>query len=254
MTRSQTRARKLLGEGISPVIGDWTDRRDLSKVPMVARVLVAVGYDPGGGRSRHQVYVEGLRNALGVIDPASDLVYVSSTGVFHQSGGVWVDESSPCRPDKEGGRAHLEAENLLFRRRSDGGGKTTVLRMAGLYGPGRVPRVDSIKRGEPISAEPDAFLNLIHIDDAAACVLAAWEHRSPQRQYLIADGHPVIRRQYFEEISRIVGGPEVRYTGQPGPRSDSNKRIWTGRMRRDLLARPVYPSYREGLRSILGGS
>lgn len=259
LTRSQRRARVLQDEGVEPMVGDWTDRRVLNGLPSTERVLIAVGYDASSGQSRHQVYVDGLRNAVDAIHPRSDVVYVSSTGVFHQTGGIWVDETSPCRPDREGGKSHLEAEDLLFRKRGGSEqGKTVVLRMAGLYGPGRIPRVESIKRGEPVSTDPDAYLNLIHIDDAASTVLAAWQHPSPERRYLIADGHPVVRRDYFEQIREIVGGPTVRYssngeTGKSGSRSDSNKRIWNARMRRDLLARPAFPSYREGLRSVLVG-
>lgn len=257
LTRRPERAEALCREGIRACVGDWNSFRTLRDLPPAAHVLVAVGYDPRGGRSRHEVYVEGLRNALRVIAPASRVCYVSSTGVFHQTDGGWVDETSPCHPMREGGRALLRAESLLRHlREGQPIGSTVVLRMAGLYGPDRVPRAESIRRGEPIAAAKEGFLNLIHVDDAAACVVAAWKVPHPAALYLVADGCPVIRQEYFEEIARLTGSPAPRFTAPPAAppgttRSESNKRIWNSRMRRDLLPRPQYPSYREGLRAIL---
>jgi nucleoside-diphosphate-sugar epimerase len=252
MTRRPDRARQLEKQGIHAIVGDWTDRRALEEIRPVERVLVAVGYDRHDDKSRHSVYVEGLRNALDVISPSSRVVYISSTGVYHQTGGVWVDESAPCRPNREGGVAHLMAEQLLYRRRPESTiAATVVLRLAGIYGPGRVPRVDSIRRGEPIPADPLGYLNLIHVDDAAACVLAAWQHARPERCYLVADGHPVLRGDYFSEIARLTHSPSVRYASEGGTRSDTSKRIWNARMRRHLMPQLQFPSYREGLRDVL---
>lgn len=255
LTRSEERAAVLAAEGIRPWIGDWNDRRTLDELPTAARVLVSVGYDPRSRKSRHEVYVEGLRAALRSISPASRVCYVSSTGVFHQHDGSWVDETAPCQPTSEGGRAHLRAEELLRRvRQQHPIGATVVLRMAGLYGPGRVPRIAAIRRGEPIATASTGFLNLIHVDDAAECVLRAWAHPDPAPLYLIADGHPVVRAEYYQEMARLTGSPPARFTEPTSSaRGDSNKRIWNRRMQRDLLRQLAFPSYREGLRSILSG-
>lgn len=253
LTRSEKRARALAAEGIRPWIGDWNDRRTLGGLPSADRVLVSVGYDPRTKRSRHEVYVEGLRAALQVMQPQCRVCYISSTGVFHQNDGRWVDESSPCHPTSEGGRAHLRAEELLRRvRQQQPTAATVVLRMAGLYGPGRVPRIAAIRRGEAIATSSTGFLNLIHVDDAAESVIRAWNHPHPAPLYVIADGHPVVRADYYREMARLSGSPPARFTEPTAPsRGDSNKRIWTARMRRDLLKRLEYPCYREGLRSIL---
>ncbi len=104
VTRSPTRARFLETLGLIPFIGDWLDARSLHGIPVAQHTLVAVGFDRQGSRSQRDVYVEGLRNALGVLNPDTKLVYCSSTGVYHQFDGVWVDESSPCRPTREGER------------------------------------------------------------------------------------------------------------------------------------------------------
>jgi nucleoside-diphosphate-sugar epimerase len=184
--------------------------------------------------------------------PETDICYISTTGVYHQTGGVWVDETSPTRPDREGGKSHLWAEGLLHRIRPESPG--TILRLAGIYGPGRVPRVADVIAGRPIRAAPDGNLNLIHVDDAAAAVEASWGTK--ERLYVIADGCPVVRSEFYREIARQCStGPP---TFEPAPpdapvsmRSDSNKRVWNRRMKRDLLPRLRFPSYREGLSHVL---
>ncbi len=251
VTRSPTRARFLETLGLIPFIGDWLDARSLHGIPVAQHTLVAVGFDRQGSRSQRDVYVEGLRNALGVLNPDTKLVYCSSTGVYHQFDGVWVDESSPCRPTREGGKAHLEAEELLWRLRPDQA--TVVLRLAGLYGPGRAPRSREVVAGLPVPANPDGWLNLIHQHDAAATVIAAWNHPHPERLYVVSDGYPTLRRGYYEELARILRAPPPTFqlpdeATMKGTRASTDKRIWSRRCRRDLLPEPLFPSYRSGLR------
>ena len=251
LTRSRENAKALAGMGIVPILGDWTDRRVIQRIPAARRVLFSVGYDGRGGHDRHTVYVEGLRNALFAVRPESSVVYVSTTGVYHQGGNQWVDEASPTHPSREGGKAHLQAEELLWRRRpATASGRTVALRMAGLYGPGRVPRMRSVAKGETIEADPQSFLNLIHIEDAADCVIAAWEVARAERLYAVSDGTPVRRGEFYAEIARQLGVVAPQLQGEASGRSEGSKRIWNRRMRRDLLPRVAYSSYREGLRAL----
>ncbi|XZE55306.1 SDR family oxidoreductase [Planctomycetaceae bacterium SH139] len=261
LTRSRQRAAALGQLGIQPVLGDWTNRRFIDAIPPAERVLVAVGFDSRGGKSRHEVYVEGLRNALRAVPATSDCVYVSTTGVYHQGDDQWVDETSPAKPSREGGQAHLRAEELLWRQRASSSGRTVVLRMAGLYGPERVPRLQAVRQGTPLDVQGDSYLNLVHIDDAASCVLAAWQQPRVERLYAIADGTPVLRRDYYQELARLAGAPPAQLAESRRPlaiagtagergRAEGSKRIWTRRMRRDLLPQPQYPSFREGLAAV----
>jgi nucleoside-diphosphate-sugar epimerase len=259
LTRSHRRAKMLRELGLDTFVGDWTDSRVAAGLPSVERVLFAVGYDRGTRRSRHEVYVEGLRNVLPTVAPDAAVVYISTTGVYHQTGGVWVDENSPTRPRREGGRAHLRAEQLLmrFRQQRHDPGRSVVLRLAGIYGPGRVPSLEPIRRGAAIAVDPQSYLNLIHVEDAARCVHAAWQHPQADGVYAIADGHPVLRRDYYGTLARLLGAPEPRFeTAGPGGasrRAEGSKRVWNRAMRRDLLARCQFPSYREGLVDALAG-
>ena len=123
-------------------------------------------------------------------------VYASSTGVYGQTDGEWVDETSPTCPQHESGRVCLEAENRVLRwaKTIDCSASAIVLRFAGLYGPGRTVRRRSIlERGEPIPGDPQKFLNLIHIDDAAQAAAAALDSQSTRarlRGQRRPAGHP----------------------------------------------------------------
>ena len=98
-------------------------------------------------------------------------IYISTTGVYGTAGGEWVDEETPPDPQRDGGRASLAAEQVLAAHPL--GARSIILRLAGIYGPGRVPFLDKLRAGEPIPAPSAGYLNLIHVDDAAAVVVAA---------------------------------------------------------------------------------
>lgn len=255
MTRSKQKADVLAGQGYQPVIADWTDRRSLNSLPHCKRVLVAVSYDSKSGVSREDSQVGGLSNLLDFLSACADICYLSTTGVFHQSDGSWVDESSPARPIGEGGKAHLRAEQLLHRRRPTA--PWTILRLAGIYGPGRIPRVADVRAGRPIEGPHSGYLNLIHRDDTAAAILANWTHPPGRRRlYLVADDCPVIRSRFYQQIaiSSGVAWPSFAPSDKPSlsARSASNKRIWNRRLKHDLLPKLNFPTYVQGLTDLLG--
>jgi nucleoside-diphosphate-sugar epimerase len=217
--------------------------------------LFAVGYDRGSSFSIGEVYVQGLRNTLMAL-PLTGVrfIYISSTGVYGQSHGDWVDETSDCHPAREGGRACLQAEQLLQQHPL--GAASVILRMAGIYGPGRIPRRERLQAGLPIAAPADGFLNLIHVDDGAQAVLAAEQRAESPGMYCVSDGNPVVRGQYYQELARLLGAARPRFE-PPSPdapvtrRAGSSKRVSNRRLVEQLGVRLRYPSYREGLAAIL---
>ncbi len=247
-TRSRSKASRLSAAGFEPIVLDWTDRRTLTRLPKCKRVLVAVAYDSTAGYSRETSQVQGLSNLLDSISSVSHVVYISTTGVYHQTDGSWVDEFSTARPTMPGGQSHLRAEFLLRRRWQP---SHTILRLAGIYGPGRVPLARQIAAGKPIDAGADGYLNLIHVEDAATAVLNAWWRRSTQGSlplslYAVADDLPVLRRDFYQAVAKHLGVAAPRFTSPAGSlsaRSASNKRIWNRRLHRDLIDRLRYPTY-----------
>src|SRR5205823_814693 len=136
--------------------------------------------------SIRDVYVVGLANVLARLPPEGRLIYVSSTGVYGAADGGEVDEGGRVGPLDEAGEVVLQAEELLRAERPD----AIILRFAGIYGPGRLPREKAIRAGEPLPTDPDKWLNLIHVDDGAAAVLAAEENGEAGAIYNIADDTP----------------------------------------------------------------
>ncbi len=252
-TRNREKTSEFAARGLSPVIADWTDRRTLRDLPSVDQVVVAVSYDSRSRLGRYESIVDGFSHLLRVLPPQVPLCYVSTTGVYHQTDGSWVDEASTTRPTRDGGAAHLMAESLLWRIRPKQ--PWTILRLAGIYGPNRIPRASDVVAGRPIESRENGYLNLIHVDDAARAVLASWEH-PPHRLYVVADDLPVQRGNFYRLIAHqlVTSAPSFivpASTSAKRFRSESNKRIWNRRMKRHLVNRLQFPTYREGLRDAL---
>ena len=227
-TRSQQRASELSESGFEPIVLDWTNRQTLQSIPQVSKVLVAVSYDRSSEVSRHDSQVGGLQNLLDKIAPAANVCYISTTGVFHQTDGQWVDEDSPATPTREGGRAHLDAETALGRCRGDK--PWSILRLSGIYGPDRVPRAKDVMNGRPICSPESGYLNLIHVDDAVACCVGQLgvsasatvpgfgRRASCARRFLSRDREPVWSGFAHVRTTRSLDAPVSM-------RSNSNKRI-----------------------------
>jgi nucleoside-diphosphate-sugar epimerase len=255
VTRHSERARKFAADGYRPLVADVLRPESLAGLPAAETVLYAVGYDRAAGISMEQAFAGGVQAVLDALWGQPDkIIYTSSTGVYGQSQGETVDELSATVPVRDGGRASLAAERALAAHRLANRG--IVLRLAGLYGPGRIPLSAEIQGGRPIAAPSHGLLNLIHVDDAAAAVVAADERATPPRTYVIADGQAVERRAYYEELARLLGAPPPVFAPPPpdapgGRRAESSKRVAVARMLGELGVHLKYPTYREGLAAII---
>lgn len=256
ITRRTDRAEAWQTEGITPIVADVTEPQTLVKLPPVDTVLYAVGHDGLSAKDHEAIHVGGVRNVLNALPPVfRRFIYISSTGVYGDAGGDWVDEETPCHPQRPGGMACLAAEQFL--EASALADRMVILRLAGLYGPGRIPRTDALLAGEAIDAPQHGFLNLIHADDAVEGVLmsADADLRLP-RTYLIADGAPVERREYYAELARLLGAPTPVFRMPSSEtlahaRAAADKRISNARMLAELKVTLRYPSCREGLKTIV---
>lgn len=281
VTRSAEKAASLRAQGFMAIIADVCDPASLRNLPPAETILYAVGYDrrAANGPSIQEVYAGGVRNVLDKLGnaewgmgndttpnipqspvPSPHFLYISSTGVYGDADGDWVDEETPCRPLRDGGKACLAAEQVIAEHPL--GAKSVVLRLAGIYGPDRIPRSDALRRGEPIDAPADGYLNLIHVDDAAQIVLdverlARADQITTPRTYCVADGNPGLRRDYYAELARLLDAPPPAFV-EPQPsspaaaRAAADKRISNARLIREVNPTFTYPSYREGLASIVG--
>jgi nucleoside-diphosphate-sugar epimerase len=222
----------------------------LRALPAVDAVLYAVGFDRGSGATMRDVYVTGLANVLDHLPAPGRFVHVSSSSVYGQTDGGWIDETAPTEPGEESGRIVLQAEDLLRSRLPD----AVIMRFAGIYGPGRLLRRQRIEQGEPIVGDADKWLNLIHVEDGARMVAAAAERGRAGCIYNVCDDHPVRRRYFYAAMARLLRAPEPRFVAPPPdqptpPHEKGNRRISNRRMKEELCVSLRYPNYDEGLRA-----
>lgn len=248
VTRSAERARSLATSGLDPISGDVTAPAALRDLPAVDTLFWAVGFDRAGGASYRDVHVGGLGRVLDAIPGAPRVVFASSTGVWGTEDGSVVDETTPAHPTREAGRVLLEAEALLHARTGDRG---TALRFAGLYGPDRLPRLDDLKAGRPIAADPDTWLNLIHVDDAARIVVAVAAAPHARRLYVVSDGHPVRRRDWYAHLAARTGSPPPTFDTAAERTRGADKRVDPSLLFRDIPLTLTYPDSFRGIDAIV---
>jgi nucleoside-diphosphate-sugar epimerase len=246
-TRRPDQADAFRGQGLESIVCDVLDAESLKRLPAVDTVLYAVGFDRAAGATMRSVYVDGLARVLDHLPPPAHFLYVSSSSVYGQTDGGWVDEDSPTDPEEESGKIVLAAEQLL-RAKLPG---AIVLRFSGIYGPGRLLRRATIEKGEPIVGDADKWLNLIHVDDGARAVLAAEAHAVPGRICNVCDDHPARRRDFYTELARVLGAPPPQFApplaALPPPHEKANRRIRNVRMKDELHVALRYPGYKSGL-------
>lgn len=250
LTRSEARAEEFRRQGWQPVLGDLTQTESLPRFTNVDTLVLAVGLDRRAGHTQRQVYVEGLANLMAACpEPPRRVISVSSTSVYGQEAGEWVDEDSATQPQAENGQVCVEAERLL----QDRWPHAQIVRSAGIYGPGRlIARVEQLRAGTPLSGRPDAWLNLVHVDDLATAVLAVADRAPAGSIWLAVDNRPLTRREFYLALTRQVGAPEPTFAeGDTRVTGGINKRCSNRRLREELGWQPRFPTIEEGLPPLL---
>jgi len=247
MTRSATRATELAKSGIEPIVADVTKPETIRDLPAVATMFWAVGFDRAAGATYRDVHVDGLARVVGALAGAPRIILSSSTGVWGNDDGAVVDESTPATPTREAGSVLLEAEATLVALAP---GRGTALRFAGLYGPGRLPRLEDLKAGRPIAADPDSWRNLIHVDDAARIVCAVAAAPAPRPLYVVSDGVPVRRRDWYAHLATRSGSPPPNWDVSAPRTRGADKRVDPSLLFRDIPIALAYPDSFQGIDAI----
>lgn len=197
-------------------------------------------------------YVDALRNLLDALERDGvrprQLLLVSSTAVYGENDGGTVDERTPARPASATGRILLEAEELLHARVPSG----VVLRLGGIYGPGRTRLIDQVRSGTAVVPDPPRPTNRIHRDDAAAAIVhLTTAVEAPEPVYLGVDEEPAELGEVLRFLAAELGVPEP----PAGPDTSSrggDKRCSSARLAATGF-RFRYPTFREGYRAVLAG-
>lgn len=255
VTRTLERAAILQQQGFEPLLADVAEAASLDRLPAAEGVLWAVGYDRQSGHSQQAVYVEGLRAALLKLQGrAARLIAISSTSVYGQDDGDWVTAESPTHPATESGRICLQAEAVVREFFP----AATILRLAGIYGPGRLlSKAETLRNREPLSGRGDAWLNLTHVDDAATAVITCDALRNPLPLGLVCDDEPVLRGDYYAALAERIGAPPPVFSPDlPAKRGSGgiNKRCQSAPLKSVLGIEWTFPTFREGLNHALGDS
>jgi nucleoside-diphosphate-sugar epimerase len=221
----------------------------------VSHVLVTIPPDAGG----RDPVLESLQAQLRHLEPAW-VGYLSTTGVYGDTGGAWVDETSPVQPLLERSQARLACEQAW--RRS--GLPVQLLRLPAIYGPGRNPMVNLRKRTARLIHKPGQVFCRVHVDDIVGAVLhsLALPPRDQPDTLILADTCPCPSSEILGLAAHLLGCrlPEVQrfedVAAAMGPMARSfwseNRRVSSRRLRDDLGYRLLYPTYREGLSSCSG--
>lgn len=232
--------------------------RDLTRpfaLPTVDPVRILVVASAPGGRdldTYRRTYLDGLGNVLDALTAGGHrpdrVLLVSSTGVYGVDDGSWVDESTPAVPMRSTGRILLEAEQYLHERIPHG----VVLRLAGIYGPGRTRLIDQVEAGEAVVPEPDVHTNRIHRDDAAAAIvhLLTGDDDPPSR-LIGVDDEPALKGDVLRFLAAELGHPDPP-SAPVDRRRGGDKRCRNAALRATGFAF-AHPDYRSGYRAVLAG-
>jgi nucleoside-diphosphate-sugar epimerase len=206
--RSESGIDAIESAGLTGVQADVTDADELAAVPDADVVVFAASSGGRGADAARDVYVEGQRTALDQFSqrehPPERYIYTSSTGVYGDHGGDWVDEETALDPTTEKTRVLAEAERVAGEGARECDLDGTVARLAGLYGPGRL-RIERYVEG-PVT---EGYLNLTHRDDAAGAIdYFIREDCAREEVVLVVDDEPVSKWELADWLADQVGESE----------------------------------------------
>jgi nucleoside-diphosphate-sugar epimerase len=257
LRRSSAADSELITAGIGPLHADVTDLNQLQAItPRFDWVINLVSSTRGGPEEYSAVYLQGTRNILTWLQPHPPLrfIYTSSTSVYAQDDGSIVEEGSLTAPTNQTSRILLETENELLQQKWL---PSLILRVAGIYGPGRGHLFKQFLRDEAVlRGDGESYTNMIHLADLAAAIVHLLKlPASPTNQLLnIVDDEPVKQREFFEWLAGRLGKP-MPPSVPPDParkRGLTNKLVSNAKLKATNFSL-IYPTFREGYESEIKG-
>ena len=239
-------------DGVEIITADLGDSLDPARLPeRIDHVVYLLSSKEGTDAAYRRARVDALAHLIEALTarrtgPAR-LLFASSTGVYAQTDGSWVNEETPAAPNGSAGRILLEGESLALSAPFP----TTVVRFSGIYGPGRLRLLRMIARGEPTWAEgPPVFSNRIHVEDCAAVLEHLLALESPRDLYVASDDEPVDRRELAHWLAAALGVPSAPPLPPEARSRWGNKRCSNACLKASGY-RFLYPTFREGYREII---
>ena len=256
MARQGQSGKVLRQEGIEVVMGDLDDPASLKAFSLENHIVYYFAPPPSEGIVDSRM--EAFLSCLNASSLPERVVIISTTGVYGNCKGEWVTEERPAAPEADRAKRRLFAESILSKWGKANSIPVIILRVPGIYGPGKLPE-KRLRKGLPVLSEEDApFSNRIHADDLARACLAA-ARKGGGGIYNISDGHPTTMTDYFYKVADHLGIPrppaialdEARHQLSEGMLSylAESKRLDNRKMREELGVIPLYPDLDSGLPS-----
>lgn len=236
--------------GIHWLAGDLTAPATLGALPGgITRLVYLPAPDARDRAAYEAVFLTGLRALLAALDRTAlrRVLFISSSAVYGEHAGGWVDEDTPARPPGFNGSVLLEAERWLAAQPV----RSTVVRLAGLYGPGRLQLIDRLRAGLAVVPRDQVhWANRIHVDDAAAAIAHLLLLPDAGPLYLGVDDTPLPLDVLYEHLAGLVGASPP--PNGPAPAGVGSKRLSNARLRASGFV-PRWPDARSGYAAVLGG-
>ena len=258
LARSADSAVKLQALGIEPHCGDLDDADSLNGLPVASSTLYYLAPPPASAhidsRMRHLVA------ALDGNAPPAHIIYISTSGVYGDTGGEWVTEQSPLNPEADRARRRVDAETVLSDWCDKNRVPLTILRVAGIYGPDKLP-IKRLEKGTPaLRQEECGYTNRIHEEDLLTICIKAAGRGEGTTLYNVSDGHPGTMTDYLFAVADALGLPrpptvtmeEAKWVLTPAMISylSESRRLDNSKLLRELDVELKYPTLAEGLRAI----
>ncbi len=258
LARNRESGEKLAKLGVSPVPGDLSDIWSLRRLDVTEQLIYYLAPPPGGGTN--DPWMRHFVAALGANRLPARCILVSTTGVYGDHQGAWVDEESQLRPGSDRARRRLDAERVLRTWGRVRRVPVVVLRVAGIYGSDRLPLV-RLQAREPVVDEQECpYTNRIHVDDLVQACVAAADYGVADNVYNICDGTPGTMTEYFNTVADIFSLPrppvltmqQARTRLTPGMLSylSESRRLRNDKMLSELRVRLRYPDLVTGLTAV----
>ena len=258
---ARTAGAELSAAGIVPVRADVTRIKTLASLPHDFDWMVNCAASGGGTSADYrQLYLEGNRNLLATFAPASSssspssslkkFVYTSSTSVYSQNDGSVVTEESPAEPYSATAQVLVETERMLLTA-AQSGFPAAVLRVAGIYGPGRGYAFKQFLQGDArVEGDGSRYMNMIHRDDVIGAIIAALERGTPGEVYNAADNEPVTQLGFYGWLATGLKRPMPPRVAAEAEtwrkRGVTNKQVSNAKLRASLGYEFKYPDFRAG--------
>jgi nucleoside-diphosphate-sugar epimerase len=243
---------ELKAAGIKPLLADITQPAALAKLPPAFDYVVnTVSSTKGGVEAYQQVYLQGTRNLIAWLEtaPPKRFVYTSSTSVYGQTDGSAVKESSAVEPASATSQILVQTEKLLLDAARQKNFPAVILRVGGIYGPGRGHLfLQYLKNEAKMAGKGERLINMIHRDDLVGIISASLKHGRPGEVYNAVDDEPVSQLHFFRWLSETLGKwmPPWEAADPERKRGLTNKKVSNRKLKMELGYQFKYPTFRQG--------